>query len=116
MKFAYGSSFRQLSIFFAVVKGRRLVKRQVSRSEQAAVRRINRTCSSMVTDGQLKWPAADDCTPDEWIAQCRFKDHYCVYFVKCNYFEKPRLHWNCTQVHDRNAVPICCDIACPSEW
>lgn len=116
MKFAYGSSFRQIINFFAVVKGRHLVKRQVTRSEQATVRHFNRTCSSMVTDGELKWPAAENCTPEEWILKCRFKDHYCVYFVKCNFFEKPRLHWNCTQVHDRKAVPICCDIACPSEW
>ena len=107
--------FIELSNCFAVVTGRRLVKRQIQRTETATFVHINRTCRKMVDDKkQFIWGGLEKCNraSDKWVANCKFKDENCFYFVKCNYFSGPNLYWNCEQVHKRLAIPICCDLAC----
>ena len=105
--------FIELSNCFTVVTGRRLVKRQIQRTETTTFVHFNRTCKSMVDDkGQLRLGDLINCN-GEWAVNCKFKDGLCFYFVKCNLHSVPRFYWNCTQVHKRSAIPICCDLACP---
>lgn len=99
----------------AVVTGRRLVKRQVQRTETTTFVGFNRTCRSMVDDrGQLRYDGLDNCRGpnDKWVANCKFKEGLCFYFVKCNYLSGLRYYWNCTEVHKSSAIPVCCDLAC----
>ena len=107
--------FIELSNCFAVVTGRRLVKRQVQRTETTTFVGFNRTCRSMVDDrGQLRYDGLDNCRGpnDKWVANCKFKEGLCFYFVKCNYLSGLRYYWNCTEVHKSSAIPVCCDLAC----
>ena len=107
--------FIELSNCFAVVTGRRLVKRQVQRTETTTFVGFNRTCRSMVDDrGQLRYDGLDNCRGpnDKWVANCKFKEGLCFYFVKCNYLSGLRYYWNCTEVHKGSAIPVCCDLAC----
>ena len=49
---------------------------------------------------------------DKWVANCKFKEGLCFYFVECNYLSGLRYYWNCTEVHKSSAIPVCCDLAC----
>ena len=107
--------FIELSNCFAVVTGRRLVKRQVQRTETTTFVSFNRTCKSMVNDiGELQWDGLENCLGenDKWVATCKFKEGHCFYFVKCNLIKGLRYYWNCTGVHTSSTIPVCCDLAC----